>query len=101
MDGIGWAVSAMRAARARLENAAQNLANVSSAGFKNTVARIGFTDGGLVVRKTVLHDPAGVNAIGEMVEMLDAQRQFETAQKALGAIDETRAKDVNDVGRVR
>jgi flagellar basal body rod protein FlgG len=42
-----------------------------------------------------------VNAIGEMVAVLDAQRAFETAQKALGAIDEARAKSVNDVARVR
>lgn len=42
-----------------------------------------------------------VNAIGEMVDVLDAQRAFETAQKALSAIDETRAKAVNEVARLR
>ena len=42
-----------------------------------------------------------VNAVGEMVGVLDAQRAFETAQKALGAIDETRAKAVNEVARLR
>ena len=42
-----------------------------------------------------------VNAIGEMVDVLDAQRAFETAQKALGAIDETRAKAVNELARLR
>jgi flagellar basal-body rod protein FlgF len=42
-----------------------------------------------------------VNAIGEMVAVLDAQRAFETAQKALASIDETRAKAVNEVARLR
>lgn len=46
-------------------------------------------------------ESANVNAIGEMVDVLDAQRAFETAQKALGAIDETRAKAVNEVARLR
>jgi len=42
-----------------------------------------------------------VNAVGEMVDVLDAQRAFETAQKALGAIDETRAKAANELARLR
>lgn len=46
-------------------------------------------------------ESTNVDAVREMVEVLDAQRAFETAQKALGAIDETRNKDANDVARVR
>jgi flagellar basal-body rod protein FlgF len=42
-----------------------------------------------------------VNAVGEMIDVLDAQRAFETAQKALGAIDEARAKAVNELARLR
>jgi len=42
-----------------------------------------------------------VNAVGEMVAVLDAQRAFETAQKALVSIDETRAKEANEVARLR
>lgn len=42
-----------------------------------------------------------VNAIGEMVAVLDAQRAFETAQKALVSLDETRAKAANEVARLR
>jgi flagellar basal-body rod protein FlgF len=48
----------------------------------------------------VLESP-NVNAIGEMVAVLDAQRAFETAQKALLSIDETRAKSANEVARLR
>ena len=41
-----------------------------------------------------------VNSIGEMIEILDAQRSFETAQKSLTAIDTARQKSTNDVGQV-
>lgn len=183
MDGIEWTASAMRAARSRLEIAAQNLANASSDGFRRTVANVVLTARGLVtqavatreqgaLRRTgraldlaiagdgsfavgeastragaFIRDPQGfladdrgrrvrgahgairvdredrlldtiplppgsqlitgalespnVNAVSEMVEALDAQRSFETAQKALSAIDETRAKAVNEVARLR
>jgi len=46
-------------------------------------------------------ESTNVDAVREMVEVLDAQRAFETAQKTLGAIDESRQKDVNDVMRVK
>jgi hypothetical protein len=36
-----------------------------------------------------------------MVVILDAQRQFETAEKALGAIDRARQKSVDDVGKIQ
>jgi flagellar basal body rod protein FlgG len=42
-----------------------------------------------------------VNAIGETLAILTAQRAFETAQKTLLAIDATREKAANDVVRVR
>ena len=44
---------------------------------------------------------ANVDAVHEMVEVLEAQRAFETAQKTLSAIDDERQKDVDDVGRVK
>ena len=46
-------------------------------------------------------ETANVDAVGEMVDVLGAQRAFETAQKTLGALDEERQKDVNDVVRVK
>jgi flagellar basal body rod protein FlgG len=42
-----------------------------------------------------------VNPIGEMIEVLDAQRSFETAQKSLSAIDAARQKSTNDVGHIQ
>ena len=44
---------------------------------------------------------SNVDAIGEMVDVMTAQRAFETAEKALGALDDTRSKASNDVARVR
>jgi len=44
---------------------------------------------------------ANVDAVREMVDVLGAERAFETAQKTLSAIDETRQKNVNDVARVK
>ena len=46
-------------------------------------------------------ETSNVNAIGETLEILNAQRAFETAQKVLVAIDETRQKAVNDVVRLK
>lgn len=191
MDGIAWAAGAMSAARARLDVAAQNLANGSTDGFrKRTVygflsnggvrlrvspdesqgalrrtgrefdlaitgpgafrvrgsdGRIAATRSGAFTRdrfqrlvdgsgrvllgtrgaivvpdgtsiKTVLDRiplPAGssvrsgflessnVDAIGEMIDVLAAQRSFETAQKVLTAIDQTRERANTQVGALK
>jgi len=139
--------SAMRAARAQLETATHNLANVSSDGFRRATSQVRLTAGGLVTSRTqsfeqgaIRHTgaidaqttvrsdgevrsggrsinwlplPAGtrlqsgaletsnVNAIGETLGILTAQRAFETAQKVLVAIDDTRQKAVNDVVRLK
>jgi flagellar basal body rod protein FlgG len=195
MDGMQWMASAMHAARAQLETATHNLANVSSDGYRRFAAHLTLTDRGIVastqrtftqgaVRHTgrsldfailgpgnfragtiptrngafildragYLSDdrgrhiagthgpirlsaetvigadgtvrertriinriplPAGstlqggaletsnVNAIDESLAVLIAQRSFETAQKTLLAIDATRDKATNDVGRLK
>jgi flagellar basal-body rod protein FlgF len=46
-------------------------------------------------------EASNVDAIGETLEILTAQRAFETAQKVLVAIDDTRQKAVNDVVRLK
>ncbi len=55
---------------------------------------------GTTVRSGFL-ESSNVNAIGEMIGVIDAQRAFETAQKTLGAIDEARSKAANDMGRIK
>jgi len=191
-----WMASAMRAARSQLDVATQNLANVSSDGFRRIATTLDLDDRGLRVRREAsaeqgairrtnrsldvailgpgafrvgaeatrngafvrdrdgyLADDRGrrlagrcgpirfpdgatigadgsvrteagrlidriplppgtrletgaleasnVNAIAESLSVLEAQRSFETAQKVLVAIDDTRNKAANDVGRVQ
>ena len=195
MDALEWLGSAMRAARAQLDVATQNLANVSSDGYRRAEARVALTPQGLVTSSGATHEqgavrttgrsfdlallgggafrvgrtttrngaftrdragwlvddrgrrlrathgalrlsaeakieadgavrdhgrivdriplPPGthilagaletstVNAIGETLTILTAQRAFETAQKTLLAIDATREKAANDILRVQ
>ena len=171
MDGTAWAASAMVAARTRLEIAADNLANVSTDGFRGSGARGFLSAAGVVIDRVPLHahgalrhtgrssdlaivgggafrlrdargvvvetrdgaftrgadgklrDDAGrvligtrlthgssvrsgyleapnVNAIGEMVQMLAAERSYESAEKVVVAIDQTRQKAASDVAKV-
>lgn len=46
-------------------------------------------------------ETANVDAIGEMVDILTAQRSFESAEKVVAAIDGTRQKASNDVARLK
>ncbi len=46
-------------------------------------------------------EAANVDAIGEMVDILTAQRSFESAEKVVAAIDGTRQKASNDVARIK
>lgn len=55
---------------------------------------------GASLRTGFLEGP-NADAIGEMIEVLDAQRAFETAQKTLSAIDEVRERSVGDVERLK
>jgi flagellar basal-body rod protein FlgF len=200
MDGIGWAASAMNAARTRLVVAAENLANGSTDGFQKTDVRGFLTAQGVRMERSRsagqgplrrtdrdldlaiagsgsfrmrdasgrvfttrsgaftrdrferLVDDAGrvllgtrgpvclpdgatidasgaisrngavlnrialpsgssirtgflegsnVDAIGEMVDVLTAQRSFETAQKVLSAIDQTRERANTQVAQLK
>lgn len=200
MDGIGWALSAMSAARARLDVAAANVANGSTDGFRKgtlqgfltssgvqmkhghdvtegalrrtgrafdlaivgggtfhvrgadglvsetrngafardrfdrlvddrgrvligTHGPVCVPDGatidtaGAVTRNGVMlnrialpaqsHVQSGflessnVDAIGEMIDVMTAQRSFETAQKVLSAIDQTRERASTQVAQVK
>ncbi len=199
MDGIELMASAMHAAQARLDVSADNLANVSSDGFRRHLARTSLSVEGIVVARRDLDESRGslratgrnfdlattsgallvddggkvvearsgsfvldgsgrlrdaqgrlllglrgplavrpdativargvvrngdavagrlrlapgttvesgfleasnVDPVKEMVDILAAQRAFETAQKTLSALDDARAKAVNDVMRVK
>ncbi len=45
-------------------------------------------------------EAANVDAIGQMVSMLAAERSFESAEKVVAAIDQTRQKAASDVAKV-
>ncbi len=57
-------------------------------------------DPGASVRAGFL-ESADVNEIGEMVDVLTAQRSFESAEKVVSAIDQARQKAANDVARLK
>ena len=88
----------MVAARSRLEIATNNLANVSTAGFARVAARGFLTASGVSIARQrepvrgASHEPNGVDAIAEMVDVLAAERSFESAEKAVAAIDLSRQK---------
>jgi len=65
----------------------------------NVLDRIRLSSGASVESGFI--ERSNVDSIGEMVDVLAAQRAFETAEKTLAALDETRAKDANDVARVK
>lgn len=93
----------MVAARTRLEVATENLANVSTDGFRRIAARGFLTPLGVQIVEqrmpqegSAVHAGAlatnGVNAIAEMIDVLAAERSFESAQKVVSAIDRSREK---------
>lgn len=85
----------MVAARKRLEIATENLANVSTEGFRRIDAHGFLTALGVRIgetRQPALPSGAGVDAISQMIDVLAAERSFESAQKAVSAIDAARQK---------
>jgi flagellar basal body rod protein FlgG len=98
----------MVAARTRLEIATENLANASTDGFRPVTAHGFLTALGVRIARERsspenglpragtfgpgLHPSNGVDAISEMIDVLAAERSFESAQKAVVAIDLSRQK---------
>jgi flagellar basal body rod protein FlgG len=87
----------MVAARTRLEIATDNLANVSTDRFRRIVAQGTLTPSGVAISRSresasAPATPNGVDAIAEMIDVLAAERSFESAQKAVAAIDQSRQK---------
>ena len=98
----------MVAARTRLEIATENLANVSTQGFRPVTARGFLTALGVTIAREPASKPSpiraaghtvdaprlsnGVDAISEMIDVLAAERSFESAQKVVTALDLTRQK---------
>ena len=69
MDGAHWMASALQAARAQLEIATQNLANVSTDGFRKAVARIALTPRGLTVTSAPSREQGGIRQTGRPFDL--------------------------------
>ncbi|HEY8321566.1 MAG TPA: flagellar basal body protein [Candidatus Baltobacteraceae bacterium] len=98
MDGMAWASSAMAAAQTRLDIAAENLSNLSSAGYTRREAFGALTATG--ARVSARSTGGRVDGVSEMIAVLGAQRAFEGAGKVVSAIDQTR-QHAAEAGRVR
>ncbi len=86
MDGIDWAAAAMLAARTRLDVATDNLANVSTDGFRRVLARGRLTRSGVEITRAESRQPGAYRRTG---------RPFDLAIVGEGAF---RIRD--DAGRV-
>jgi flagellar basal-body rod protein FlgF len=65
----------------------------------STIARIPLPPGSAI--QAGFLEGASVDAIHEMIDVLSAQRSFESAQKVVTAIDRAREKSASDVARVK
>lgn len=69
MNALDWMASAMRAARAQLDVAAHNLANVSSEGYRRAAADVMLTSGGLVTASRTTHEQGPVRTTGRAFDL--------------------------------
>lgn len=69
------------------------------AGGGTPIARIALPAGSSI--RSGFLESAAVNAVGEMIDVLRAQRSFETAQKVVTAIDGVREKSSGEIARVK
>jgi flagellar basal body rod protein FlgG len=69
MDALDWMGSAMRAARAQLDVATQNLANVSSDGYRRAAALVTLTPGGLVSTSRPTREQGAVRTTGRPFDL--------------------------------
>jgi flagellar basal-body rod protein FlgG len=69
MDALDWMGSAMRAARAQLDVATQNLANVSSDGYRRAAAEVALTPGGLVTTSRPTHEQGPIRTTGRPFDL--------------------------------
>jgi flagellar basal body rod protein FlgG len=91
MDGIAWAASAMVAARQRLEIAAENLANVSTAGFRRIEARGSLTSLGVSIGRQPCDDAGALRRTGRDFDLAILGGGAFRVRGANGRVSETRS----------
>lgn len=103
MDGLDWAASAMRAARAQLDLATHNLANASTDGFRKAAASVALTANGLTVSARATHEQGGVRTTGRPFDLaLLGEGSFHVGDTTTRSGAFTRTRDgllVDDRGR--
>jgi flagellar basal-body rod protein FlgF len=90
MDGSAWAASAMVAARARLEIATQNLANVSTDGFRPFAARGFLTALGVAIGKERTREQGALRRTGRDLDLAIIGNGAFRVRDAAGRVCETR-----------
>jgi flagellar basal body rod protein FlgG len=90
MDGITWAASAMVAARTRLEIATENLANVSTDGFRRTDARGFLTALGVTIARRTSEDGGALRHTGRDFDLAILGGGAFRVRDATGRVSETR-----------
>jgi flagellar basal body rod protein FlgG len=91
MDGIAWAASAMVAARRRLEIATENLANVSTDGFRRCVARGFLTAHGAAIERRFAAGQGALRHTGRDLDLAIVGEGAFRVRDASGIVRETRA----------
>ena len=91
MDGIAWAASAMVAARTRLEIATENLANISTDGFRRSAARGFLTASGVRVERQPGRSRGALRTTGRDLDLAIVGDGAFRVRDASGGVRETRA----------
>ncbi|HYZ16651.1 MAG TPA: flagellar basal body rod C-terminal domain-containing protein, partial [Candidatus Acidoferrum sp.] len=103
MDGAHWMGSAMRAARSELDVATHNLANVSSDGYRKSVADVTLSARGLAVASRTVVDQGALRSTGRSFDLaLLGEGSFRVGEGATRNGAFSRDKDgwlVDDRGR--
>lgn len=109
MDGIGWAASAMNAARTRLDVAAENLANGSTDGFRKSDVRGFLSLRGVAMRRVRSNEQGPLRRTGRPYDLAIAGSGAFRVRDGTGHVTATRdgafTRDrfnrlVDDAGRV-
>jgi flagellar basal body rod protein FlgG len=90
MDGITWAGSAMVAARTRLQIASENLANVSSDGFRRTIARGELGANGVTIARVAAGSHGSLRRTGRDLDLAIVGDGAFRVRRAGGEVTSTR-----------
>jgi flagellar basal-body rod protein FlgF len=91
MDGMAWAAAAMSAARARLDVAAENLANGSTGGFRRSVLHGALTAWGVALRRSLDASQGAMRRTGRDFDLALVGTGTFRLRDAQGRVTQTRS----------